>query len=67
MPGQVLAWRQGMILVQAGDIPLWLSEPSLPADQPVRLRLGDRFGFRIEDELDALRKRLEVLEKRIIK
>jgi methionyl-tRNA formyltransferase len=64
MPGQILARRQGMILVQAGDTPIWLSEPSLPADRPVRLRIGDRFGFRIEDELHALRKRLELLEQR---
>lgn len=64
MPGQVLARRQGMLLVQAGDAPLWLSEPTLPADRLVRLRLGDRFGFRIEDELHALRKRVEMLEQR---
>ena len=63
VPGQVLARRKGMVLVQAGDAPLWLSEPSLPADRTVRLRLGDRFGFRIEDELHALRKRLEMLEQ----
>lgn len=64
IPGQVLARRHGMILVQAGDTPLWLSEPSFPADRPMRLRLGDRFGFRIEDELHVLRKRLELLEQR---
>lgn len=64
VPGQVLARRHGMILVQAGDTPLWLSEPSLPADRPVRFRIGDRFGFRIEDELHALRQRLEMVEQR---
>jgi methionyl-tRNA formyltransferase len=67
MPGQVLARRQGMLLVQAGDAPLWLGEPSLPTDRPVRLRLGDRFGFQIEDELHALRKRLDLLEQRTSK
>ncbi|MBU2167319.1 MAG: hypothetical protein KKF88_05730 [Alphaproteobacteria bacterium] len=65
MPGQVLARRQGMILVQAGDAPLWLSEPSLPADRPGRARLGDRFGFHVEDELYALRERLAKLEQRL--
>ncbi|SDX67500.1 methionyl-tRNA formyltransferase [Litoreibacter albidus] len=65
MPGQVLARRQGMVLVQTGDVPLWLSEPILPVDRPVRLRLGDRFGFRIEDELHALRKRVKMIEQRI--
>jgi len=64
MPGQVLARRQGMILVQAWDAPLWLSEPSLPADRPVRIHLGDSFGFRIEDELQALRERVKMLEQR---
>lgn len=64
IPGQVLARRKGMILVQAGDVPLWLSEPNLPADRPVRLRLGDRFGFRIEDELCDLRNRVSLLEQK---
>jgi hypothetical protein len=30
----------------------------------VRFRIGDRFGFRIEDELHALRQRLEMVEQR---
>ena len=64
-PGQILAQRQGMVLVQAGNKPLWLSEPNLPNDRQVKLRIGERFGFRIEDELHALRKRIAILEQRI--
>ena len=66
-PGQVLARRQGMVLVQAGDKPVWLSEPYLPTDRHVKLRIGDRFGFPIEDELHALRERIAILEQRISK
>ena len=65
--GQVLARRQGMILIQTGDCPLWLSEPRFPQDRNVSVRLGDRFGFHLEDELASVRHRLEKLEKLFLK
>ena len=65
--GQILAKRQGRVLVQAGDAPLWLSEFT-SAGQTVSLKelpLGARFGFRVEDELFRLRKEIEWLKQAI--
>jgi methionyl-tRNA formyltransferase len=58
--GQILARRDGRLLVHAGDGPLWLSELTLD-DEPVaveRFPLGERFGVRVEDELVRLRHEL---------
>jgi len=66
-PGQVLAKRAGRLLVQAGDGPLWLSDLTVdgaPVDDD-HIRIGDRFGFRIEDELFRLRQEVAHLKARV--
>lgn len=61
--GQILAIRSDWVLVQAGDVPLWLSAVW---DQGNRPRLGARFGYRVEDELHALRNRVAALERLLV-
>jgi methionyl-tRNA formyltransferase len=64
--GQILAKRQGRVLVQAGDAPLWLSDFTNEG-RPVSLKelpLNARFGFRLEDEIFRLRQEIEQLKNR---
>jgi methionyl-tRNA formyltransferase len=62
--GQILARRDERLLVQAGDGPLWLHDLSRDgqAVEPRELEIGATLGYRIEDEIHALR--LEVAELR---
>ncbi|KAB7609841.1 hypothetical protein F9L33_15585 [Amylibacter sp. SFDW26] len=63
-PGQILRSSNGMLLVQTGDVPLWLERPiSIKMSQP--FRVGDRFGVAIEDTLIALTQRITELERQI--
>ncbi len=65
--GQVLLKREGRLLVQAGDGPLWLTE--LTVDGQVAdlrdLPVGSNFGYRIEDELHALRTELAMIKTKV--
>jgi methionyl-tRNA formyltransferase len=63
--GQILARRDGRLLVHAGDGPLWLFELTLDGEPaPVeRFPLGERFGVRVEDELVRLRHELWMTRK----
>jgi methionyl-tRNA formyltransferase len=65
VPGQILAKRQGRLLVQAADAPLWLSEFTSGGEALTTksFPLGSAFGFRIEDELFRLRQEVERLKK----
>jgi methionyl-tRNA formyltransferase len=65
VPGQILAKRQGRLLVQAGDAPLWLSEFTSDGETLTAkaFPLGSAFGFRIEDELFRLRQEVENLSQ----
>jgi len=65
LPGQVLARSTRKLLVQCGDVPVWLSTHELRGPSVVRARIGDRFGFRVEDELHDLRRRMDELERRV--
>lgn len=64
--GRVLARRttDGALLVQAGDLPIWLVSHELepPADPP---RVGAALGYRAEDEIHDLRQRVASLEARL--
>ena len=60
--GQVLAIRSGRLLVQTGDLPLWLGYPDFPDGLDMKVAIGDFFGFRLEDEVYALRQRVSELE-----
>jgi methionyl-tRNA formyltransferase len=61
VPGQILLRKGGKLLVQAGDRPLWLSHFT-SLDGPMgedEFRLGQSFGFRVEDEIYQLRKAMD--------
>ena len=66
VPGQILAKRQGRLLVQAADAPLWLSEFTSGGETLATksFPLGSVFGFRIEDELFRLRQEVERLQEK---
>ena len=54
--GQILAKRDGRMLVQAGDQPLWISSLTIDG-HPARLDefpLGSKFGYNLEDEIHQL-------------
>lgn len=66
-PGQILARRETDLLVQTGDIPLWLSEPDI-AKIPFEkmFAVGQRFGQVAEDEILDLKRRIENLERLLL-
>ena len=64
VPGQVLARRDGMILVQALDSGVWLEEPIVDPSAG-KVCLGDTFGFRVHDEIARLLNRISVLEEQL--
>lgn len=67
-PGQVLRKRKGMMLVQCGDLPLWLGNPvGDTAWKAVyeQISLGSRFGRRVEDNLHHIEKRLARIERQL--
>ncbi len=54
--GQILARRSDAVFVQAGDGGLWLVQPTIDGRVAVSdLALGSCFGYRVQDELQALR------------
>lgn len=64
VPGQILAKRKGKLLVQAGDVPIWLSDFTSDGQALTAkaFPLGATFGFRVEDELFRLRQEIERLK-----
>ena len=63
--GQVLSKRGEMLLVQAGDVPVWIGVPKLPSGEKLEVMLGMRFGFSVEDEIYRMRERIESLEQQL--
>lgn len=65
-PGQIVLRRDGRLYVQAGDQPLWLWDAeSKGATLSVRdFRTGERLGYRLEDELHALKQMVRDLMDR---
>lgn len=61
--GQVLARSDTSVLVQCGDVPLWLSAPATESGETLRVPLGERFGYPIEDILHEMSQRIRALEK----
>jgi methionyl-tRNA formyltransferase len=62
--GQILAKRDGQLLIQAGDQPLWISDLTIEghAADLREFSLGSKFGHNVEDEIHRL-----VLELRRLK
>jgi methionyl-tRNA formyltransferase len=62
-PGQILLKRNGRLLVQAGDSPLWLfdSTGGGGAEPTAVLRVGCKLGYAVEDELHRLQNELSRL------
>ena len=54
--GQILAKRDGRLLVQAGDRPIWINDLTIDG-RPASLdefSLGSKFGFDVEDEIHQM-------------
>lgn len=67
-PGQVLRKRKGMVLVQCGDLPLWLGNPNEDATWDTtygQISLGSRFGRRVDDDLHGFDERLARIERQL--
>lgn len=65
--GQILTKRDGWLLVQAGDDPLWIGQLTVD-DAPADLRtfrVGSKFGYPVEDELHRLRAELDAIKERL--
>ena len=66
VPGQILHRGSQGLLVQCGDGPLWLSEWQLGANAgQMKFVVGHKFGYALEDEINALHRELEELRKRL--
>lgn len=61
--GQVLLKNGTELLVQAADRPIWLTEVDLPNRELPRV--GQRFGYAVEDELYKLRQEVAELKQTI--
>jgi len=59
-PGQILLKRNGRLLVQAGDGPLWLFDSTVEGgpECDIVFGVGHRFGYAVEDELHRLQNEL---------
>jgi methionyl-tRNA formyltransferase len=67
-PGQILTRRNGRLLVQAGDAPIWLGDLTDEDGEEIDVsvfRRGSKFGYQLEDEIYHLRKELELLKRRL--
>ncbi|MFP6770663.1 MAG: hypothetical protein VB859_20990, partial [Planctomycetaceae bacterium] len=64
-PGQILLKRNGRLLVQAGDSPLWLfdSVGAVGTELAPVLRVGCKLGYAVEDELHRLQNELSRLRE----
>jgi methionyl-tRNA formyltransferase len=68
LPGQVLRKKRGMLLVQCGDVPLWLGNSAEDVAWQATYReisLGSRFGRRVEDDLHDIEARLTRIERQL--
>jgi methionyl-tRNA formyltransferase len=64
MTGRVLKTAEGgALLIQTGDGLLWIREMEIESGKSPRIAAGTRLGYSAEDEIHALRKRLERLER----
>jgi methionyl-tRNA formyltransferase len=65
--GQILARRDGRLLVQAADGPLWLEDLTQDGDpiDPTDLAIGEKLGYRVEDEIHALRREVAEMKARL--
>ena len=63
-PGQILLSKDGRLLVQAGDRPLWLFDAMVESgpECDTLFRVGHRFGYAVEDELHRLQNELSRLQ-----
>ena len=63
--GQILIKKNNSILVQTGDKPIWLNRFFIEGKEVSfkYFKLGEKFGYNIEDELYTLRQELTELKK----
>lgn len=61
--GRVLQVRDGEVLVQTGDGLLLIAESEFVEGEPLRIQVGVKLGYAVEDEIHQLRARLQALEK----
>ena len=63
-PGQILLSKDGRLLVQAGERPLWLFDAMVESGPECEtlFRVGHKFGYAVEDELHRLRNELSRLQ-----
>ena len=65
--GQILLRQHQSLLVQAGDLPMWISEIE-GDDGPIdtrQFRVGQKFGFAVEDEIFQMRLEIERLREEL--
>src|ERR1035437_293603 len=63
--GRILAINNGRMLVQTGDVPLWVSELDSTDGDCLPLRIGSRLGYEPQDEVHSMQTRLVELEEEV--
>lgn len=65
--GQIVLRKKEQLLVQTGDGCIWLEDFEIDGRkiEPQQFKVGDKFGFNLEDEIYQLKKELQDLQQRM--